>query len=433
MKNISTSRDFALSLDAADPLAHFHTEFESPDPALCYMDGNSLGRLPRRTAARLHQTIKDEWGQSLIRGWNQGWYTAPARIGDKIGKLLGADAGQVIVSDSTSVNLYKLVHAALQINPERRNIVTDNLNFPSDIYILQGIAASHTPPLEIRVFDAQSLIETELQSEEQPSALPSALSALIDEQTALVTLSHVAFKSGYLYDMAEITRQAHAKGALVLWDLSHSAGVIPIELDAWEVDFAIGCTYKYLNGGPGSPAFLYVNRRLQEQTCSPIWGWFGQNQPFDFELEYTPAPGIARFLAGTPPILSLAGVETGVEIVLEAGITAIRQKSVALTEYFLCLAEQTLTGQGFTPGSPRNPARRGSHISLRHPAGYRINRALIENMNVLPDFRAPDTIRFGLAPLYTRFLDVWETIQRLQRVMNEARWQTYSETRASVT
>lgn len=420
MKEFSPARPFALTLDAADPLARFRAEFDLANPAIRYMDGNSLGRLPLKTAARLREVIENEWGRSLIRGWNQGWYEAPARIGDKIGQLIGAAPSQVIVSDSTSVNLYKLAHAALSLLATRQKIVTDSLNFPSDIYILQG-----------------------LRSESRVQIIPSradglaldldALYQAIDEQTALVTLSHAAFKSGYLYDMAEITRRAHEKGALVLWDLSHSVGVVPIELDAWDVDFAIGCTYKYLNGGPGAPAFLYVNRRLQSEAISPLWGWFGQTRPFDFSLDYAPAPGIARFLAGTPPILSLLAIEPGVELILEAGIPAIRQKSVELTEYFIGLSDELLSRHGFTLGSPRQTEERGSHVSLRHPEGYRINRALIEEMNVIPDFREPDNIRFGFAPLYTRFADVWATVERLQQVMVKKRFETYPGTKSAVT
>ncbi len=420
MKDFSPTRNFALALDTADPLARFRAEFDLADPDLRYMDGNSLGRLPLKTAARLQKITADEWGRNLIRGWNTGWYEAPARIGDKIGQLMGAAPGQVIVSDSTSVNLYKLAHAALQILATRPKIITDRLNFPSDIYILQGLRSDSR--IQIIPSSADGLA---------PDL--DALRAALDEQTALVTLSHVAFKSGYLYNMAEITRQAHQTGALVLWDLSHSIGVVPIELDAWDVDFAIGCTYKYLNGGPGAPAFLYVNRRLQSEAISPIWGWFGQTRPFDFSLNYAPAPGIARFLAGTPPILSLLAIEPGVELILEAGIPAIRQKSIELTEYFIRLAQDKLFGRGFMLGSPRQAEERGSHVSLRHPEGYRINRALIEEMNIIPDFREPDNIRFGFAPLYTRFEDVWETVERLQRVVDERWYEKYPKTKLAVT
>jgi kynureninase len=255
----------------------------------------------------------------------------------------------------------------------------------------------------------------------------------IDERTALVTLSHVSFKSGYLHDAASVTARAREAGALVLWDLSHSVGAVPVELDRWGADLAVGCTYKYLNGGPGAPAFLYVRRDLQARMLSPIWGWFGQRAPFAFDLEYEPAAGVARFLAGTPPILSLLALESALDPVLEAGPERIRRKSVRLTSYLIDLADTVLAPLGFTLGSPRDPARRGSHVSIRHADGYRINRALIEEMGVLPDFREPDNIRLGLPPLYTSFADVWHAVERIRRAVEEGRHLRYSAERLSVT
>lgn len=422
--SFSLNRDFALSLDRSDPLACFRADFAHLESGLLYMDGNSLGRLPLKTAARLQEIIETEWGQGLIRGWNKGWYEAPLRIGDKIGQLVGALPGQVAVSDSTSVNLYKLVISALQLRSGHAKIITDTLNFPSDLYILQGIIAGSRAGGEIvQIPSRDGDITPDL----------DALYAAIDKQTALVALSHVVFKSGYLYNMAEITRRAHEKGALVLWDLSHSVGAVSIDLDVCDVDFAIGCTYKYLNGGPGAPAFLYVNQRLQAEVVSPIWGWFGQTAPFNFALDYNPAPGIARFLVGTPPMLSLLAVETGLEPTLSAGIDAIREKSVQMTEYFIHLGDEILSPLGFTLGSPRQAEQRGSHVSLRHPEGYRINRALIDEMNVIPDFREPDNIRFGFVPLYSSFVDVWETVKRLQQVMVEKRYEKYPKEKLAVT
>ncbi|MEJ5223860.1 MAG: aminotransferase class V-fold PLP-dependent enzyme, partial [Anaerolineales bacterium] len=260
-----------------------------------------------------------------------------------------------------------------------------------------------------------------------------ALDAAIDEETALVTLSHVTFKSGYLYDMEEITRRAHAAGALVLWDLSHSVGAVPVTLDACNADFAVGCTYKYLNGGPGAPAFLYVNQRLHSQATPPMWGWWGQKDPFAFGLDYTPAPGVARFLVGTQPMLSMLAMESALAPTLDAGMAPIRQKSVALTEYAIGLFDAWLAPLGFALGSPRDAARRGSHISIRHPQGYRINRALIEEMNVIPDFRAPDNIRLGFAPLYTSFEEVWEAMQRIAVVVQERRYEKYPNAPLTVT
>ena len=415
--------EYALGLDAEDDLAGFQAEFVQAEPDLIYLDGNSLGRLPRRTVERLGIAVTDGWGRDLIRGWNSGWYDAPGRIGDSIGRLIGASSGQVTVSDSTSVNLFKLVMAALSQRPGRDRIVSDALNFPSDLYILQGC---------IHLLGNQHCLHL-VPSEDGISVDLSTLLRAIDEHTALVTLSHVAFKSGFLHDAAQVTARARELGALVLWDLSHSVGVVPIDLDDWGADLAVGCSYKYLNGGPGAPAFLYVRRDLQEQARSPIWGWFGRQAPFGFDLDYEPAEGISRFLAGTPTMLSLLAMEPALELTLEAGIERIRQKSVALTSYLVYLADTVLGPLGFTLGTPRDAARRGSHVSIRHSEGYRINRALIEEMQVLPDFREPDNIRLGLAPLYTSFSDVWHAVDRVRRVVAEGRYRRYGRERSQVT
>ncbi len=419
-----TSRAFARALDRDDALSGFRERFFVDDPELLYVDGNSLGRLPLDTARRIEQVVREEWGERLVRGWNGGWYDAPARIGDKIGQLIGAADGQVVVSDSTSVDLFKLAASALRLRSERTKIVTDSLNFPSDLYVLQG--------LNRLLDDRWEIVSVGSDGDEIIPDLDS-LQAAIDETTALVTLSHVVFKSGFLYDMAEITRRAHEAGALVVWDLSHSVGSVEIDLDGCDVDFAVGCTYKYLNGGPGSPAFLYVNRRLSGGATSPIWGWFGQNRPFDFSLNYSPAPGVTRFLAGTPSVLSLVAVESSVGILLEAGMGAIRRKSTALTSYFVQLSDAILSRAGFVLGSPRESEQRGGHVSLRHPEGYRINRALIEEMKVIPDFREPDNVRFGFSPLYTSFEDVWRTVDRIARVVDERRYSNYPKERPPVT
>jgi kynureninase len=432
--NFNPSRDFARQLDTQDELASFRSQFIIPDPDLIYLDGNSLGRMPKVAAERV-SAAATEWGSDLIRGWNKGWWDAPARLGEKIARLVGADPGQVIVSDSTSLNLYKLVMAALALHPQRRRIVTDTLNFPSDLYVLQGVIQQLSPSTlhgEGRAWGRHQIVRIESQDGGVSPDL-DALASAVDENTSLVTLSHVTFKSGYLYEMAAVTEMAHRKGALVLWDLCHSVGALPIELDACNADFAIGCTYKYLNGGPGSPAFLYVHRDLQEQALSPIWGWWGQKSPFAFDLDYTPAPGIKRFLAGSQPILSMLALEAALDPLLEAGMDRIRCKSVLLTEYLIYLADTLLAPLGFTLGSPRTPDRRGSHVSLRHPEGYRINRALIDEMNVIPDFREPDNIRLGLAPLYTTFGEVWEGVDRIRRVVEDRRFEIYPKERLTVT
>lgn len=414
--------EFARRLDAEDDLASFRDGFVIADPDLIYLDGNSLGRLPRRTVEHLRQVIEEGWGRDLVQGWNAGWYEAPARIGEKIARLVGAGPGQVTVSDSTSVNLYKLTMAALAMRPGRDRFVSDVLNFPSDLYVLQG---------NIRLFDAYHVHL--VPSADGITVDQETLFDAIDERTALVTLSHVAFKSGFLYDAEAVTARAHQAGALVLWDLSHSVGAVPLELDRWGVDLAVGCTYKYLNGGPGSPAFLYVRRDLQEKALSPIWGWFGRRSPFAFDLAYEPAQGVRRFLVGTPPILSLLAVEPALDLLLEAGVARVRRKSVRQTAYLVYLFDTVLAPLGFTLGSPRDPDLRGSHVSIRHPEGYRINRALIEEMDVLPDFREPDNIRLGLAPLYTSFAEVWEAVDRIRRVVAEERYLLYSTERLAVT
>ncbi len=418
------SREHAVELDRNDPLASFRGQFRISDPDLIYFDGNSLGRLPRSVIARTAQVVEHEWGDALIQGWNQGWWEAPRRLGDKIAGLLGAADGQVIVSDQTSLNLFKLAAAALQIRPERSCIVTDTLNFPSDLYVLQGLVSllGHRHEI-IRIGSPDDDISPDLRS----------LEASIDERTALVTLSHVTFKSGYLYDMQAITQLAHRKGALILWDLSHSAGAVPIELDACNVDFAVGCTYKYLNGGPGAPAFLYVSRALQAEVRSPIWGWWGEARPFAFDLEYQPAPGADRFLTGTAPMLSMLALEEALTPLLQAGLSALRRKSIELTQLAVGLSDAYLAPLGFRLGSPRESDRRGSHISLRHTDGYRINRALIEEMKLIPDFREPDNIRLGFSPLYTSFQEVWDGFDRVRRTVEQKLYEKYPQQRLLVT
>ncbi|HUG34007.1 MAG TPA: kynureninase [Anaerolineales bacterium] len=435
MTNFSPSLDFARQLDSQDPLASYREQFVIADPDLIYLDGNSLGRMPKASAARAKQIVDEEWGGDLIRGWNKGWWEAPTRVGDKIGQLIGAAPGQVMVSDTTSINLYKLAMAALTYQPGKKRIITDTLNFPSDLYILQGCVHLLTPsPIlgEGRGGGQHEIIRIpSLDNDITPDL--SSLESAMDDDTALVTLSHVLFKSGFIYDMRRITDLAHAKGALVLWDLSHSVGSVPITLDECNVDLAIGCTYKYLNGGPGSPAFLYINKKLQEKLSSPIWGWWGQNKPFDFGLDYEPAPGAQRFLAGTQPMISLLAMEAALDSILSAGMDAIRAKSILMTDYASFLTDTWLAPLGFSLGSPRDSAIRGSHISIRHADGYRVNRTLIEEMNVIPDFREPDNIRLGFAPLYTSFTEIREGLDRIKRVVAEKRYGKYPKQRLTVT
>jgi kynureninase len=420
----STTLDFAKQLDAVDGLAAFRDQFLIHDPNLIYLDGNSLGMMPKVAREKARQVIDEGWGKDLIRGWNKGWWEAPARAGDKIGQLIGAAPGQVLVNDTVSLNLFKLATAALTLQPEKKRVITDTFNFPSDLYILQGIQQNLANEHEIiRIGASDNEVTPDL----------AALEAAINENTALLTISHVVFKSGYLYDMKRITELAHRKGALVLWDLSHSVGSVPIQLDECNADLAIGCTYKYLNGGPGAPAFLYVNKSIQEKLSSPIWGWWGQKNPFDFDLDYQHAPGAQRFLVGTQPMISLLTMEAALEPTLQAGMDSLRAKSILMTDYAAFLTESLLAPFGFSLGSPIDSAQRGSHISIRHVDGYRVNRALIEEMNVIPDFREPDNIRLGFAPLYISFADIWEGFDRIRHVMQEKRYEKYPKQKLTVT
>lgn len=419
---MDTSLEFARMLDAEDELASLRQDFVIEDDNLIYMDGNSLGRLPQATAGYLREIIEKQWGEGLIRGWGGGWYDTPVQLGDKIGLLLGAAPGQVLVSDSTTVNLFKLYLAALSDRPERTKIVSDVLNFPTDLYTLEGCIRLLGQRHRLELIPSADGIEVDLQQ----------VWEAIDTHTALVTFSIPTFKSGFLYDVEAITRRAHQVGAYVLWDLCHGVSVVPLELDRWGVDFAVGCTYKYLNGGPGAPAFLYVRRELQERLQSPIWGWWGHAASFAFDLDYQPAQGIRRFLAGTPPILSMKAIEPAVDQLLAVGVERLRAKSIRLSSYLVGLFDTVLAPLDFTLGSPRDPAKRGSHISIRHAEGYRINRALIEEMKVIPDFREPDNIRLGLAPLYTTFSDVWQAVDRIRQVMMEKRYLHYSLERSKV-
>lgn len=414
----------AHAADAHDPLASYRTQFVITDHEIVYFDGNSLGRMPAHTAAHIHHVVHEEWGDGLIRGWGRGWYEAPARIGDKIGVLLGAGPGQVIACDSTSVNLYKCVMAALKARPGRTEVVSDALNFPSDLYIMQGAIAHFGNRHTLRL--VQSL------DNEVTINIDDVL-AMLTPNTAFISLSHVTFKSGYIYDMQRITAKAHEVGALVIWDLSHSVGSVPMQLDAWNVDMVIGCGYKYLNGGPGAPAFLYINKAIQDELESPIWGWFGQKAPFAFDLDYTPAPGIARFLAGTPPMISLSALEASVDMIVDVGMEAIRAKSVIITEYLIDLFDMHLAPLGFTLGSPRDARIRGSHVSIRHPLGYQINQALIAEQKVIPDFREPDNLRLGLSPLTTSYAEIWHGVDRIRDTVVRGLHLKYPATRKAVT
>jgi len=427
MSLLNTDINLARELDAQDELASFRDEFVIDDPNLIYLDGNSLGRLPKRTADFMQNTIEQEWGKRLIRGWNDGWINTPKELGTKIAKLVGAQADEILVTEATSINLFKLSAAALQARPDRIGIVSDVLNFPSDLYILQGIIDLLGKGHHLKLISSADGI----------TITPEAVEAAIDENTALVSLTHVAFKSAFMYDMARVTEIAHQSGALMLWDLSHSVGAVPIDLNGCCVDLAVGCTYKYLNGGPGSPAFLYVRRDLQEQLNQPMWGWFAAEKPFAFELDFTPASDISRYRVGTPPMLSMRAVEPALDILLEATMARIRAKSIKQTEYLIFLAEKWLSPIGFTLGTPRQAEIRGSHVSLRHPESYRISRALIESpppaIQVIPDFRAPDNIRFGITPLYTTFTEIYQALERIRIIVEDKIYEQCTNEQLAVT
>jgi len=388
-----TGPGHAAALDAADPLAAFRARFAFPDPDVVYFDGNSLGRMPLSTPARLDAVLREEWAGELIRGWGH-WLTFPLEVGDRLGALLGAAPGRVAIGDSTTVNFYRLASAAVRARPGRRVIVTDRANFPTDRYVLEGLA------------DAGGLTIRWLDPDPVDGPQPGEVAAALDDDVALVTLSHVNYRSAAIADLPAITRLAHRAGALVLWDLSHSGGSVPVGLDEHEVDLAVGCTYKYLNGGPGAPAYLYVRGDLQAELRQPIQGWFGQRDQFEMGQGYDPEPDIRRFLAGTPGILAMAAADEGIRTSAEAGIDAIRAKGIALTEYAIALHDAWLAPLGCDVGSPRDPARRGAHVAIRHASARALTHALVAR-KVIPDFRAPDSIRIGLSPLTTSFTDVW--------------------------
>lgn len=422
-----TDIEFAKEMDARDDLASFRDEFVIDDPNLIYLDGNSLGRLPRRTTLYTNRAVEQEWGERLIRGWNEGWIDLPTNLGSKIAGLIGAQPDEVLVTDATSINLFKLVVAALRAKPDRPSIVSDVFNFPSDLYIIQGIIDLLGQKHHLVLIPSADGIAIE----------PEDVTGAIDGNTALVCLTHVAFKSAFMYDMAWVTNLVHRAGSLVLWDLCHSVGAVPLDLNGCGVDLAVGCTYKYLNGGPGSPAFLYVRRDLQPQLLQPIWGWFASKKPFAFDPEFEPAEGISRFRVGTLPIISMKALEPALDILLEAGQERLRAKSVEQTSYLIFLADRWLAPLGFTLGTPRQANFRGSHVSLQHPEAYRITRALIESpppaIKVVPDFREPDNVRLGIAPIYTSFLDIYRALERIRAIAGNKLFEQFPKERLAVT
>ncbi len=395
-----TPESRATDFDIADPLATFRDRFAIPEGVI-YLDGNSLGALPKATPAALARVVAEEWGDGLIRSWNSaGWFDAAGRVGAKIAPLIGAAPHEVIACDSTSVNLYKLIAAALAMRPGRRVVLSEPGNFPTDLYMIAGL-------------EAQGLAERRLAPRDQ-------LAGALDADVALLLLTHVHYKTGAMYDMAALTRAAHEVGALVLWDLSHSTGAVPVDLNAAGADFAVGCGYKYLCGGPGAPAFAFVAEQHQPALEQPLTGWFGHAAPFAFSDDYAPAPGIARLQCGTPPILGLAALEVGVDLIAEIGVGRLHAKSQALSEFFL--ESLMALGVSLELVSPPRAAERGSQLSFRHPSAYALCQALIAR-GVIGDFRAPDVLRLGFAPAYLSFADMAAAARHLAEVLASGEWQ----------
>ncbi|WP_371748558.1 kynureninase [Burkholderia cepacia] len=402
------TREDAFALDRDDPLAPLRDQFSLPDGVI-YLDGNSLGAQPRASAARAQQVIGAEWGEGLIRSWNTaGWFALPRRLGDKLATLIGGAPGETVVTDTISINLFKLLSAMLRHQaeraPERRVIVSERSNFPTDLYIAQGLIEQLGGNYELRLID-------------DPADLPAALGA----DTAVAMITHVNYRTGYMHDMPAVTQLVHDAGALMLWDLAHSAGAVPVDLNGARADGAVGCTYKYLNGGPGSPAFVWVPQRHHAHFSQPLSGWWGHRAPFAMQPGFAPDPGIARFLCGTQPIVSMSMVECGLDVFLQTDMQTIRRKSLALTDAFIALVEARCAGLSLKLVTPRAHHQRGSQASFEHPHGYEVMQALIAR-GVIGDYREPYVLRFGFTPLYVRFVDVWDAVETLRDILATDAW-----------
>ena len=409
------TRKDAQALDAADPLRARRDLFVIPDDTI-YLDGNSLGPLPRHVAKRLAGAVTEEWGQSLIRGWNShGWFDLPRQLGDRIAKLVGAKSGTLIAADSTSINLVKVLTAALKLRPGRRVILSDSGNFPSDLYVAQGVIKALAGGWELRIVE------------------PEAVESAIADDLAVLLLTEVDYRTGRLHDMKRLIAKAHRKGALTIWDLCHSAGAFPVDLTGGNTDFAVGCGYKYLNGGPGAPAFVYVRSDLQDKVEPSLAGWMGHAQPFAFDLDYRPAKGIDRLRAGTPGVLSMIALDSALDVWEGVEMKMVRDKSIRLAELFISEVEGRCGSYGIRLASPRKAAERGSQVSFHCQDGYAVMQALIAH-GVIGDFRSPDIIRFGLTPLYIGFTDIWDAAAMIERVLTESLWDTPQfKIRAAVT
>jgi kynureninase len=401
--NATTRADFE-KLDREDQLAFFRQEFHIPQGVI-YMDGNSLGAMPKAVLKRVGEVTERQWGDNLIKSWNTAdWFNAPQRVGDKIAPIIGADKGEVVATDSTSINLFKAISATLRINSDRSVIVMEGSNFPTDNYIAQGLVEFLGRRHQIRFVEKDGIMDA------------------IEDNVAVVSLTDVHYKTGHRLDMHAITARAHQHGALTVWDLCHSAGAVPLDLNGANADFAVGCGYKYLNGGPGAPGFIFVAKRHQAHVEQPLTGWWSHSAPFDFIRDYEIGTGISRMLCGTQPILSLSALEVGVDIMARADIVKIREKSKKMGDLFLGAVEQKCADYGFGIASPRNADERGSQVSLTHKNGYAIMQALIER-GVIGDFRAPEILRFGFTPLYLRYVDVWDAVDVLADIMANEIWQ----------
>ncbi len=415
-----TTRSHCQALDAQDPLAPLRQQFALPDGVI-YLDGNSLGARPVASLARAQQVIAEEWGNGLIRSWNSaGWADLSQRLGNRLAPLIGARDGEVVITDTTSINLFKVLSAALSVQrlrqPNRKVIVSEASNFPTDLYIAEGLTELLQQGYSLRLVNS-------------PDELPQA----IDQDVAVVMLTHVNYKTGYMYDMQALTALSHECGALSIWDLAHSAGAVPIDLHQAEADYAIGCTYKYLNGGPGSQAFVWVNPQLVDVVRQPLSGWFGHTRQFAMESAYAPSAGIARYLCGTQPITSLAMVECGLEIFAQTDMASLRSKSLALTDLFIALVEERCAAHGLELITPREHAKRGSHVSFEHSEGYAVIQALIAR-GVIGDYREPRIMRFGFTPLYTSFTEVFDAVEILGEILDKRTWdQPQFKVRNSVT
>ncbi|AKM29608.1 kynureninase [Pandoraea faecigallinarum] len=405
---MTSSRNDCLALDAADPLAPLRAQFDLP-PGVIYLDGNSLGARPIASAKRAQEVITSEWGVGLIRSWNEAdWFALPRTLGDALAPIVGAGKGEVVVTDTTSSNLFKVMAAALDAQrvraPQRKVVVSERSNFPTDLYIVQGLTRLLDDGYSLRLIDS-----------------PDELQSALGDDVAVVLLTHVNYRTGAMYDMAARTAEIHASGALAVWDLCHSAGAVPVDLNGANADYAVGCTYKYLNGGPGSPAFVWVNKKHQDTFWQPLSGWWGHRAPFAMTPEYTPDDGIGRYLCGTQPIVSLSLVQCGLDIFAQTSMQALRRKSLALTDLFIELVESRCAEFPLTLVTPRDHAARGSQVSFEHPEGFAVIQALIAR-GVIGDYREPRIMRFGMTPLYTSFADVWDSVEILRDVLSTGSW-----------